>query len=101
MLSSNLADIAAKLAALASPKGDTAETARGAPFTTEAYTAARNELAGLVKLIDRALSIARQCEQPRLVGLLTEALAEGTAARNDVIARWRKIHAADHPQPRQ
>jgi hypothetical protein len=97
-VASNLTGIAAKLNALALPNGDMPQAggAGAALMTSYAYTAARNELAGLVKLAERALKVATHCEHPKLIGMFTTALVEARTARNDLIASRRRGGSVDY-----
>ncbi|MEG3089770.1 hypothetical protein [Sphingomonas sp. PB4P5] len=87
ILSSNLNDLAVKLTALAPPHDGPRELFATQPklMNSYAYTAARNELAGLVKLIERGLAVARHCEQPAIIDSLARALSDAVTARNDLI----------------
>ena len=90
-LADSLIDIAATLDGLAVPVSEpSVRLARDSLMSTYAYTAARNELASLVKLTERALVVANHCKQPEIIALLSKAFVGATAARNDLMTRRRE-----------
>jgi hypothetical protein len=91
----SLTDITKKLDDLAVlDHGSVVGVARAALMSSYAYVAARNELASLVKLTERALMVANHCEQPEISALLSKAFVGATAARNELIKRRRNCVAA-------